>query len=36
VYTRRKNLRKGEVSYEGGNVSLRRPKYVMAKEVGTE
>ena len=34
MYSRKKNLRKGEVSHDGGNVSSRRSEYVMAKEVG--
>jgi len=34
VYSRRKNLRKGEVSHVGGNISSRRSEYVMAEEVG--
>ena len=38
MHSQRKNLRKGEVSHEGGNVSSRRSEYVivMAEEVGMQ
>ena len=36
MYHRRKNLRKGEVVLEGGNVSSRRSEHLVAEEVGMQ